>query len=65
MWDREAVFEWGVVIMAAGLVAGLGILFLGGALGRGREGRGRTQHPPAVGTVSSERHQHISTVAAR
>ena len=62
---QETAFEAGFVILGLGLAAALGVLIAGQSLstGQGRTRRGRAASAARRG--DAERHQHISTVAAR
>ncbi len=65
MKDRESVLEIGFVLAAAGVAAAVGVWLLGNAMSaRAHAGR-YAEEPPPAGTIEPERHQHISTVAAR
>lgn len=63
--DQETVLELGLVVFATGLVTGLVTLIYGRATGGVKRSRRHHQMPPQPGSVSSERHRNISTVAAR
>jgi len=59
--DREGVLEAGFVLLAAGFVAGLGLLVGGRLAGQVQRRQRHTEAPPAAGSVPDERHQHLST----
>ncbi len=63
--DREALLEVGMLLFAGGLATGIGALFMGRVTGGTRQSARRVESPPAVGTVPSERHQNVSSNAAR
>jgi hypothetical protein len=62
--NREALFEMGIVGLAAVVVAGVAIL-LGGGFAEGllRRMRGIDAAPEA-GTIDPERHHHVQAPAA-
>lgn len=62
---QETVFETGLALLGIGLLAGLGLLVFGRALGRAQHGRRHAEPAPAAGMIAPERHQHVATVAAR
>ncbi len=65
MKDQELVLEIGLVLAAIGIAAAVGVWLLGNAMSA-RDHAGRhAEEPPLAGTIEPERHQHISTVAAR
>ncbi len=65
MKDQEFLLEIGFVLAAIGLAAAAGVLLLGKTAGA-RDHAGRyAEEPPLAGSIEPERHQHISTVAAR
>jgi len=61
--DRETVLEAGFVVLAAGFVAGLGLLVGGQLAGQAQRRRRHTEAPPAAGSVPAERHQQLGTSA--
>lgn len=63
--DQELLLEIGGGLFAAGLIGGLLVLLWGRATGSARRGRRRRRQAPAAGSVQSERHKNIATVAAR
>ncbi len=64
-FDRELLLEIGGGLFAAGLIGGLLVLLWGRATGSAHRGRQRHKQAPAAGSVRSERHKNIATVAAR
>ena len=59
--DRESVLEAGFVLLAAGFVAGLGLL-VGGRLAGGMQRHQRhAEAAPSPGSIPAERHQQLST----
>jgi hypothetical protein len=61
--DRESVLEAGFVLLAAGFVAGLGLL-VGGRLAGGMQHHQRhAEGAPPPGSIPAERHQQLSTSA--
>ncbi len=65
MRDRELVLEIGFMLAAAALAAAVSVWLLGNAISA-RDHAGRyAEEPPLAGSIEPERHQHISTVAAR
>ncbi len=63
--DQEAIFELGLVLLAASIVAAGAFWIAGRAWGRGQRGQRYAAEPPEAGRIAPQRHQHISTVAAR
>ena len=61
----ESVFEWGVVGLAAAVLAGLAIFLGGEALGGALRRRRRAEAPPAPSSIQPGRHQHVLGPAAR
>ncbi len=59
--DRENLLEIGVVLLGAGILAGVGLLVTGRVLGSTRHGRCLSEPPPAPGAIPSERHQQLAT----
>jgi hypothetical protein len=59
--DREEVLEAGFVLLAAGFVAGLGLLVGGRLAGQVQRRQRHTEAPPAAGSIPDERHQQLST----
>jgi hypothetical protein len=58
--DRETMLEAGLILLAAGLVTGVGLL-VGGRLAGGAQRRRRhMEAPPPRGSVPAERHQQLS-----
>jgi len=58
--QAENMLEGGFVLVAAGLLAGLGVLVAGRVLGDiQRRGR-HTEAPPDRGSIPPHRHQHLS-----
>jgi hypothetical protein len=61
--DRESVLEAGFVLLAAGFVAGFGLL-VGGRLAGGVQHHQRhAEGAPPPGSIPAERHQQLSTSA--
>ncbi len=62
---REASLEVGLLILAMGIAGAIGFLVAGKGVSsvQGRVRRGEPH--PERGSIKAERHQHISTVAAR
>lgn len=65
MKDQEAVLEIGFLIAGLGMVAALGVWLFGQVTSASQRAARYAEEPPAAGTIEAERHQHISTVAAR
>ncbi len=65
MKGKETWLEAGMVLFAAGLLVGLGVLVAGRMSGGAKHAAGHGQPAPAAGSVPTHRHQHISTNAAR
>jgi hypothetical protein len=65
MKDRESWLEVGLVLLIGGVLIGVGVLAFGRASGSMQHTAGHAQEPPGEGEVPANRHQHISTVAAR
>jgi 5-formyltetrahydrofolate cyclo-ligase len=62
--NREALFEVGIVGLAAVVAAGVAIL-LGGGFAEGVLQRMRgNESAPSAGTVDPERHHHVQAPAA-
>jgi hypothetical protein len=59
--DPESVLEAGFVLVAAGFVAGLGLLVGGRLAGRAQRRRRHAEPPPPPGTIPGERHQQLAT----
>ena len=63
--SSETLLEIGIVATAVGLIAGLGLLLSGWAIGGAHRGKGHRQNAPASGDIPASRHQHTSSVSAR
>lgn len=63
--DGEALLELGVLLFAGGLATGLGALLMGRVTGATRHTAGRVASPPTAGAVPPERHQNVTSNAAR
>ncbi len=63
--DREMLLEAGLVLFGMGLLGGLGILMLGRAKGKVQHHQQHAKGAPSPGSLPTERHQNINTVAAR
>jgi len=61
----ESVFEWGLVGLAAAVLAGLAIFFGSEALGGARRRRRQAEAPPARSSIEPGRHRHVLGPAAR
>ena len=59
--DRASVLEAGLVALALGIGAGLGVLVVGGLAGGARRGQRRAEGAPTPGRVPAERHQHYAS----
>lgn len=65
MKNQESMLETGLLLLGIILAIGMAIL-AGGRTVTSRERRRRQgKRAPARGDIDAERHQHISTVAAR
>jgi hypothetical protein len=62
---RETWFEVGLLLLAAGVAVGIGVLAFGRAAGGAHHSSGHSQPAPEAGSVPEHRHQHIATNAAR
>ncbi len=62
---HEAWLEAGLVLFAAGLLVGLGVLAFGKVAGSAEHGAQHARPAPSAGSVPEQRHQHISSNAAR
>jgi hypothetical protein len=58
--DGESVLEAGFVVVAAALVAGLGVLVGGRLAGESRRYWRHPNPPPSPGVVPAHRHQQLS-----
>ncbi len=65
MKDQESLLEIGFVLAAAGVAAALGVWLLGSTMSAKHHAGRYAEEPPLAGRIEPERHQHISTVAAR
>ncbi len=65
MKDQEFVLEIGFVLAAIGVAAAASVWLLGKAMSAQHHAGRYAEEPPLAGTIDPERHQHISTVAAR
>ncbi len=63
--ERELLLEVGMILFAAGLLGGLGVLLFGRAKGGVDRSRQRSKGAPPSGSISGERHHNVATVAAR
>jgi len=63
--EPETVFEWGVLGLAAAVLAGLAIMLGSDAAGRLLRRRRHREAAPEAGSAASERHRHIQALAAR
>jgi hypothetical protein len=54
-----------MLILAVGIVGAVGFLLAGRGISSGQGFARRREPHPARGSIKAERHQHISTVAAR
>jgi hypothetical protein len=59
------LLEAGFVLFGVGLLGGLGILMLGRTKGKVQHHKQRAKGAPSRGSLPTERHQNINTVAAR
>jgi hypothetical protein len=59
------MLEIGIVATIVGLVAGIGLLLSGWALGGARRVIGHRQSAPSSGEISASRHLHTAAVSAR
>ena len=65
MMEHESWLEIGLVVVAIGLVTGLGMWVLANAAGSLRQRQRYDAPPPSAGSVPQERHEHTASVAAR
>ncbi len=61
----EETFEAGMLLLGIGIALAMIVLVAGRALSLGQGRQRRAEPHPSRGTIKAERHQHISTVAAR
>lgn len=59
--EREHVLEAGFLLLAAGFVAGLGLLVGGRLVGGARHHDRHAEAPPSPGSIPAERHQQLSS----
>ncbi len=64
-FDRESWLEAGLLVLAAGILAGVGLLVYGKTMGTVNHTHKRRQAAPAPGSVSQKRHENIGSNAAR
>ena len=64
-FDQEMILEAGMLIFAAGLATGIGVLLLGRTNGQARHAFGRQEGAPAGAGMPHQQNQNVSTVAAR
>ena len=65
LFNSGSAMEIGVAVFSAAVLGALGVLIAGRVMTGARRIRGHGQQPPSAGGVSRERHQNVSTVAAR
>ncbi len=69
MGDQESLLEIGLLLLGAGILTGIAALIYGRMKGNGRHSERKAgtvrRNPAAAGTMSSDRHRNIQTVAAR
>ncbi len=65
MKDQESVLEIGFVLAAIGVAVAVSVWLLGNAMSARHHAGRYAEEPPLAGSIEPERHQHISTVAAR
>ncbi len=63
--DMGMFLDAGILLFAAGMVAGGVILLLGRTSGQVEHDRRHGEGPPRRGSIGSERHRNVQTVAAR
>ncbi len=63
--DMEMFLDFGIVLFAAGMLVGGVTLLLGRTSGKVEHDRRHGEGPPERGSVSSERHRNVQTVASR
>jgi hypothetical protein len=61
--DRESLLELGFILLAAGFLAGFGLLVGGRLAGGAQRHRRHTEAAPSPGSIPAERHQQLSTSA--
>lgn len=61
----EGWLEVGLVALALGVAAGIGVLMFGRASSASTQAQRHGDAPPSPHSVSSERHRNIQTVSAR
>jgi hypothetical protein len=63
--NDEATLEVGMLLLGIGIAVAMIVLVAGRALSFGQGQQRRAEPHPSRGTIKPERHQHVSTVAAR
>ena len=61
----EGWLEVGLLALILGVVAAIGVLVLGRAVGASTRAQRRREAPPSPQSVSAERHRNVQTVSAR
>jgi hypothetical protein len=59
--DQETLLEVGFVVVAAGFVAGLGLLVAGRLAGNTERARRHAEAAPTPGSIPPERHQQLAS----
>jgi hypothetical protein len=63
--DPETLLEIGLIAAGLVLAGGVALLLAGQASGRAKRGARHAEGPPAPGSASSDRHQHVQTSSSR